>query len=380
MMKLTINNFITNKKIQTDLEWCLNNYNNINIHNKETREKYELVIKYLLNTKIKKIFLTKEEIKMMIMFFSKDFAYKLELDEKIEFKIQPDDPNDPTVHGRCISKKEKPHVIIYYEKTIDLFLKQKKFPVLPLQILFHEIVHAMQNEIIYKVLPYEENKKYNLEIYMFTLENLLKKVDKDFYDINYKKVYKEKNADKLGLYHAIIYLKKYMPKAYIEYDKTKISKEYEKYEIDYYNTYINCLGSVENYFETMDALTIAYILKNKNILEKYPVLKLAYKENGTRKNIIEILEERKKLLSIQSEDEINRLFEVLLNKKNYGENLGLKLRMEISLLVKYLEQNKDNDKFIYGLLNYRLNKLKELNSLKKQVLFDLKENNPNKSL
>lgn len=361
------------REIKNNLEWCLNNYENICIADKKERSKYREVIKYLLNIKVKNKVWTEEEVKMMIMFFSKDFSYKLEIDNKIEFEIRADDPNDPNVYGRCISKKSQHHLIVYYEKMINLFIKKSKFPVLPLQIIFHEIVHAMQSEVVDKILPYEENKRYNLQIYMITLENMLKKIDKDFYDTNYKKVYKEKNADKVGLYYAMVYLKKYIPESYKKHDKNKINKTFQEYDIDYYNTYIECLGSTENYFETMDVLVKTAIIKNKKILDKYPVLKLGYNEDGTNKNIIELIEQRKILLQNQSSEEIDELFEVLINKKNYGQNYDETFKMEVSLLLKYIEETKTQDKFVYNLLKYRIKKIKEKESSNKEILYDLKE-------
>ena len=381
MYKLQKLNFIGTglrlKEIKANLEWCLNNYENICISDKKESAKYREVVKYLLNIKGKNKVWTEEEVKMMIMFFSKDFAHKFEIDEKIKFEIIEQGEKESPL-GVCAPQKDGTYEIRYSSRIIDMFIKKRDFPIESLHVIFHEIIHAIQNEVVNKVLQNETNKRYNLEIYMVTLENLIRKIDKNFYNENYNKLYKENTANKLGLYYAVLYLKKYIPKMYIKYDKEKINRAFKKFDKNYYEMYIKCFSLTENYFEVMDVLVKSAIIKNKRILDKYPVLKLGYNEDGANKNIIELIEQRKILLKNQSPDEIDELFEVLANKKNYGENHDDVLKMEVSLLLKYIEETNTQDKFIYNLLKYRIKKIKEKESLNNPIFYDLKNSHIHK--
>lgn len=377
MYKLQKINFLQNilnrKELFSNLEWCLNNYNNICISNEKERLKYQQVIKYLLNTKKKDTVLTEEEAKMMMVFFSKDFAFKLNIAEKIKIQFKEDDPNLKDVWGSFEPAKDGSYKITYYNKSINSLIKKRKFPVKALRIIFHEVIHAAQHEMV-EIRPQKEDKKhYNVETYMITVENMLRDLDENFYDKNYAKLYKENNANKIGLQCALVYLKEYVPKAYKKRNKQKIYEKINSYDIDYYNEYIEYFDSTENYLELMDIVTILSIQQNKKILEKYPILKLAYNEDGSRKNIIELLEERNALLENHTKKEVDELFKVFIYRNKFDEDIELMAKKESVLLMDYIRQTNTQDSFVYDVLKHRLEQLEPTKNFN-----DLTDNENNK--
>lgn len=126
-------------------------------------------------------------------------------------------------------------------------------------------------------------------------------------------------------------------------------------------------------FQGLDEASFYYVNGHKDVLEKYPILKLAYNPNGTKKNIIELLEEREKLLSFQKKETIDELYRVVANNKNFKIG-GLEgTKSEIDLLIKYIEQTHVEDEFVYDLLIFRLRKAKISEDRIKKILNILRD-------
>ena len=206
-----------------------------------------------------------------------------------------------------------------------------------------------------------------------TLELLTRKADKQFYDKNYDKLLKENHANKVGLQFAITYLKKYGPKFCSLYDTDILLMRMKYYDKNINDAKIALYDKDLDFFKGLDVASFLYISDHKDVLEKYPILKLAYNLDGTKKNIIELIEERKILLSTQKKETIDELYKVIANNKNFKIG-GLEgTRNEIDLLIKYIEQTHTKDEFVYDLLIFRLKKSKLSEEKINRILNILKE-------
>jgi hydroxylamine reductase (hybrid-cluster protein) len=91
------------------------------------------------------------------------------------------------------------------------------------------------------------------------------------------------------------------------------------------------------------------------MLSKYPVLKLAYNSDGSKKDIITLLQDRaKQLENGENPETINELYKTIANQKNFyiGGLTGVK--PELLALGKYIQETGTDDEFVYDLLKDRL--------------------------
>lgn len=112
----------------------------------------------------------------------------------------------------------------------------------------------------------------------------------------------------------------------------------------------------------LDNMCNAYIGANGHLemLQKYPILQLSYNLDGSKKDIITLLKDRKAMLEngndVKSTDELYRM---IVNKKNFFTQ-GLEgIKPEILALGKYIRETGTEDEFVYDLLRDRL-KMKDL--------------------
>ena len=116
-------------------------------------------------------------------------------------------------------------------------------------------------------------------------------------------------------------------------------------------------GKTNSRATQLDAICTSYIGTNQHLemLSKYPILQLAYNPDGTKKDIITLLQDRAKQLD-SGEDlkSINELYRTIANQKNFyiGGLTGVK--PEILALGKYIQETGTEDEFIYDLLRDRL--------------------------
>lgn len=109
--------------------------------------------------------------------------------------------------------------------------------------------------------------------------------------------------------------------------------------------------------QQLDTICNAYIGVNQHLemLSKYPVLQLAYNQDGSKKDIITLLQDRvKKLENGENPEIINELYKTIANQKNFyiGGLTGVK--PEILALGKYIQETGTDDEFVYDLLRDRL--------------------------
>lgn len=154
--------------------------------------------------------------------------------------------------------------------------------------LFHELRHVKQDTD-------KKNGKINHKKYMMVKEDVLQDLDPDYYDVNYKKIYEEIDARVSAAKEAYHFLKTLpLPQSVKEREKfvqvlERLNKIIEREK----NFYLRALSKkymgneeadIELYFDTV-------IKEHPEKLEEYPILKVEYNEDGSRKSILQIFKE-----------------------------------------------------------------------------------------
>lgn len=343
------------ENIKMILEYCKRNYNKINNMNDVTRKLYKYASWYLMNCKLGNM--DNEEAKLLITFFVKECGYDFGIIDQINVSIlNKEEYGDDSSSANCKYSDDGMYTCTYSENVIseiksnniDVFLRG-------LRNIFHELTHVMQGIIIrggnIKGLDLSGKKS----VYIMTLETIARKADPNMYEKNYSNLLKENHAEKVGLFLAMEWIKKYNKKVYSLYDQEKISDTLNSYDTNFYDSKLSILNNEDSSIKIIDIAASIYIENNSNILNDFPILKLGYNLDGTKKNIIEVLNERDEFLKNNSKiDEINDLFNIILNHKYFDSRIGTGTKQELILLDNYIKENNISDEYIYDLVRFRL--------------------------
>ena len=154
--------------------------------------------------------------------------------------------------------------------------------------LFHELRHVKQDTD-------KRNGKINHKKYMMIKEDVLQDLNPNYYEENYKKVYEEIDARVSAAKEAYHFLKTLpLPKDVREREKfvqvlDKLKKVMERER----SFYIRALSKkymgneeadIEKHFDTV-------IAEHPEKLKEYPILKVEYNEDGSRKSLLQIFQE-----------------------------------------------------------------------------------------
>lgn len=208
--------------------------------------------------------------------------------------------------------------------------------------MFHETQHILQKKHIFL------KEKMNSVEYKMLKESIIRQKSENYYTDNYIKMFNEIDARMAGMKGAYNYLKQ------LGLENEEIldmeGRNFFETYIDNYKIELsiqesaalkkNSKGDVERNEDTFFEI----LKNNPNLLEKYPILKLEYTEEGKRKGSFEILDEFEQELDkikkgeLKVEDSnIHVLSEILKRKGNY---FGLKNLWDDS--KKLLEYETDN--------------------------------------
>ena len=143
-----------------------------------------------------------------------------------------------------------------------------------LDTVFHEARHIMQYRLMQK-------KNMSPEIYEQYKEEVLKSLNVDYYNKNYKETLSEIDARLTGAKMVVDFLKEYYPYMIncIKYYDAIVKKEEER------------IIHKKNVLELADDVTVDEALEkiiavNPKLLEKYPGLQREYELDGTKKEKI----------------------------------------------------------------------------------------------
>lgn len=158
----------------------------------------------------------------------------------------------------------------------------------PLETVFHEARHAVQNKHL------ENGEFVNPKEYIMLKENLIKEKRPEYYVNNYRYNAAEIDARLAGLRGAIRYLKSLgfseqeiihnNDGVFKEYYKAKLMAEYEMYDN---NTFLK--KDKDNSEKSLNEMFSEIVKEDPEILQKHPVLAIEFNEDGTRKSRIGVL-------------------------------------------------------------------------------------------
>lgn len=165
------------------------------------------------------------------------------------------------------------------ESQIDKFLNlsirsQDKFDLFV--TMFHEITHAIQEKNIL-------NNNFDFNTYFMLKEEIIKKYDSNYYDLNYEIMLEEIDARRGGIDITYDFFAKNFPELA---PIIKLSLETKKEYFEYSN-YNKKQFSISEKEVVMNTIFDKIISIHPNLLEEYPILQMEYNKNGKPKDINE---------------------------------------------------------------------------------------------
>lgn len=339
------------------LKWCDENKDNMNLKDKNVYNIYNTIINYAM--RVKKDTLNKTEASIFIYFLARKNIIDLGIDKNVSVEVL-EQPEYEKRYGKrseasCVPEKNNRYKVVYSQFVVKKLMSSNKDEILcGMQTIFHEVRHVVQN----MAMKIDSIRLYKKCVYVMTLETITRNVSPKFYYDNYNHLLKENDAQAYGLKFALQTLKDIDINLYNSYDKEKLQDQVKKYGDNFYKADLEILGLQGSAIKTLDTMTEVYICKHIKLLNKYPILKLAYNEDGTRKDIKQLLKDRDEIIKKRPKDEIDELYNVLINQKFFDYEEGIGTKHELLALDEYIEKTGTEDEFIYNLIKYRLNRSK----------------------
>lgn len=353
-------NFINKQPgaLKAIVTYCQENMNSMDINDETDYFLCNVNTMYLMKNKIGHF--DKDEAKYLTSFFAK-LGSKLYYEAygirgKINIEILTSEEYEEKQKGQksnavCIPHKDNSYTLRYSEEKVcqklmtndpDKFLRG-------MQIIIHEVVHVYQNIRVQQ--DYREvNAGQAKKGYRMALEKITRQVNPKFYHENYNKLLTENDAEEWGLNLALDILKIYNKGVYNLFSEEEIKSKIEQYRTRAEEEK-NIFGQDVNTLKIMEMIA----KEAKTYRKQYPILGVAYHENGPRKTITELLEDRAKRIA-KGEPSIDDVNELVLEILNSRDSTPEEKREEIKELDKYIVSKGVEDEFAYKLLSNRLQK------------------------
>lgn len=347
--------------IEDVIKWCDENAESLNLSNPDEMFLCEKTTKYLMENKEKRAW-SKDDAKYVANFLARKTIRKLNLDKNAEVHVLEEDEYlklyGEGSSGICVPEGDDYFKVSYSPDVIRYLTSEDKGQFLyGLQIVFHEIRHVQQNKSIHNITKDDGTElPRNKERYLSALETIARKQDSKFYEKNYRQLLKENDADKYGLIKAYTAIKEYAPNLFKKYNGKKIESMMQGYDKNYYDALssISEKGTL-NLKQEIETRAAIYIMAHPEILNNFPILDVAFNKDGTKRDVIELLEERNELLEdSQNTDVVNELYQMIINNRNPSHG-GLKgTKDELLKIEKYIQETGTEDEFVYNLIRYKL--------------------------
>lgn len=347
--------------IEDVIKWCDGNAENLDLSNPDELFLCEKATKYLMQNKGNRAW-SNDDANYIANFLARKIIKKLNLDKNADVHVLEEDEYiklyGEKSSGICVPQGDDYFKVSYSPDVIKYLTSEDKGQFLHgLQVVFHEIRHVQQNKSIHNSTREDGTKlPNNKERYLSALETLARKQDSNFYDKNYRQLLKENDADKYGLIKAYTELQEYAPDLAKKYSYKKIQDKLQEYDRNYYEALsgISEKGTL-NLRQEIETRAAIYIMNHPEILEDYPILNVAFNKDGTKRDVIELLEERNDLLeNNQNSEVINELYQMIINDRNPTHG-GLKgTKDELLKMEKYIQETGTEDEFVYNLIRYKL--------------------------
>lgn len=196
-----------------------------------------------------------------------------------------------------------------------------------------------------------------------------------FYEENYHNLIMEYQAEYIGLEQAIKMMQTYYkPELFKGQDIDEFLNE--MLMIDGKDSYEN-LGEVSFDQKNVNASALIsfaadqYIQSSPEIISRIPILRFAYNPDGSKKDIIQLIQDRATLISDNHEmslETIDDLYKTIANYKSITKD-------EMLELYSYITDEGIEDEFVYDLLQYRLERTnwsqEKINSFMQQTRQDV---------
>lgn len=239
--------------------------------------------------------------------------------------------------------------------------------------IFHEVRHAVQyNDINNHTLK-------NISEYDMIKEQLIRKADFIFYDINYDSITAEIDARVEGRKKMYQYLQslgisiEQILEGDTEYNK-KAKMAYEEYVHEETDRLENSNKEFKVNFsdvKSLDSIFDELITKHPKLIQENPILKYEYNEDGTRKSRIEMLQEYEEMISNPDYVEPQFVIQEHLIIRKYNGNVdsqrNLMLR-DAELLQNFMPKTEKGKKIMNNIINCMTEYTNQLHNNARQLI------------
>lgn len=239
--------------------------------------------------------------------------------------------------------------------------------------IFHEVRHAVQYNDI------NNNTLKNISEYDMIKEQLIRKADFIFYDINYDSITAEIDARVEGRKKMYQYLQslgisiEQILEGDTEYNK-KAKMAYEEYVHEETDRLENSNKEFKVNFsdvKSLDSIFDELITKHPKLIQENPILKYEYNEDGTRKSSIEMLQEYEEMISNPDYVEPQFVIQEHLIIRKYNGNVdsqrNLMLR-DAELLQNFMPKTEKGKKIMNNIINCMTEYTNQLHNNARQLI------------
>lgn len=161
-----------------------------------------------------------------------------------------------------------------------------------LRITYHEVAPVLQECSIAISEINGEKVHYTASMFQIAQENVARVADSQFYDENYDNLVLETKLIEFGSIKGYLAIQKYALQHLKHYSADKIMAEADQYD-EQSNFDVTVFGKSSDRSLQLDNICNDYIGANNHLemLQKYPILQLAYNLDGIKKDIITLLKD-----------------------------------------------------------------------------------------
>lgn len=381
---------------ERNLQYCMNQMKSKNPD--YNSDEFFYAVKYLLT--FKKNNISKDEAVFIIKTISERKKSKIINLQQASLDIEIE--TDPVKYKKeckkrykfepiaiCRSEDYNKYRLIFSPQVIS-FIRQPYYccKLYGLATIPHELKHVDQLLSIENNLVNGRNAKRTSQEYILALENMSYNLCDRFYKVNYDSFFTEQQAIKTGYLEAFEIIDEFAKEEFPNYLKeyrtdisegennfeTQIKKRVRKYKIlienDFKTNKLIRVGrklfSQEHRIKIQEQLAHMYIKMDPQILEEYPILKLAFNPDGSRKNIKQLFSEREQLLLDRSsvKTEVDDLYTTIIAER-FADNYD----QEIAQLQAFMQYKNESEARFYDNLikNREQQKNAQTHIIKKSV-------------
>ncbi len=350
--------------------FCEKHSDEMNFEDSNDRKLLNYASTYLMKQKLGNF--NAQDAIFMTKFLTKTCARQFGISNEVDVKILPQDVFEKEygkdIYANNVYDKENNNSQVNYSAKLlmQLMSKDSKQIIMAMQTIGHEVTHAYQNTLIQ---GNGEKEAFDRTQYIMAMEEAAKATDDDFYSRNYTTLYKENQAEQQGLDFAISVLKTMKRDDILEKNGSFIQELQKACKTRIYdskrqgdNLEISSISDTE-----MNARVSLHLVPE--LLEQYPILKIAFDKDGHKKDITTLLNERNQMLETRDRSEVDNLYSCILNEtlirgesKEVDAELielpeeitGKTISEEQKALETYIKNGNKTDTFAKNLLITRL--------------------------